>query len=137
MGNNHRKIWSRHFGKIPKDEFERSYDIHHIDGNRKNNSISNLIAVSLKEHLRIHESQGDQAACFMIKIRMNEEIITDKWNHSEESKIKIGISSKKRGINFTEEHRKKLSLSGRGKILPERSEEYRKKMKRSKSGGFG
>lgn len=38
----YRKIYENHFGPIPKDKDGRSYEIHHIDGNRKNNEISNL-----------------------------------------------------------------------------------------------
>lgn len=66
---NYRKIWSDHFGPIPKDEFNRSYEIHHIDGNRSNNDISNLQCVTLREHYDIHASQGDWGACLKIAHR--------------------------------------------------------------------
>jgi len=33
----YRNIWSFHNGDIPKDERGRSYHIHHLDGNRRNN----------------------------------------------------------------------------------------------------
>ena len=38
---NYRKIWETHNGEIPKDTDGRSFEIHHIDGNRNNNSIEN------------------------------------------------------------------------------------------------
>lgn len=66
----YRDIYKRVKGPIPKDETGRSYDIHHIDGDRKNNNIDNLIAVSIQEHYNIHYSQGDWAACLKIANRM-------------------------------------------------------------------
>jgi len=48
----HRKIIEEFLGrKLKKDEL-----IHHIDGNRLNNNIENLILCSLKEHFVIHNS---------------------------------------------------------------------------------
>lgn len=37
------------------------YEIHHIDGNRKNNDISNLIAISHEDHVKIHMIMATQA----------------------------------------------------------------------------
>ena len=50
---NYRRIWEKAKGPIPIDENGVSYDIHHIDGNRRNNCIDNLQCVSLKEHFEI------------------------------------------------------------------------------------
>lgn len=61
----YRSIWESHYGAIPKN-----YDIHHIDGNRSNNDISNLKCVSLEEHYDIHYNQGDWMACTAIAMRM-------------------------------------------------------------------
>jgi hypothetical protein len=69
----YRKIWIKHNGPIPIDEYGRPYEIHHIDGNRKNNNISNLICVSIQEHYNIHLSQGDYGACRAIVNRMNKD----------------------------------------------------------------
>lgn len=55
----YRKIYENHVGSIPKDESGRTYDIHHVDGNRENNDPINLIAVSILEHYDIHQTQGD------------------------------------------------------------------------------
>lgn len=66
----YRKIWQKHYGPIPKDELGRSYDIHHIDGNRRNNELNNLYCCSLQEHFEIHLTQGDYAAAFRIAQRM-------------------------------------------------------------------
>lgn len=66
----YRKNWIKHFGPIPKDEQGRTYEIHHIDGNRKNNDISNLACLPIQEHYSVHLEQGDYAACILIANRM-------------------------------------------------------------------
>ncbi len=66
----YRKIYEKHYGKIPVDETGRSYDIHHIDGDRSNNDPLNLKAVSIQEHYDIHFAQGDFGACTLIKKSM-------------------------------------------------------------------
>ena len=68
---NYRKLWEKHYGTIPKDENGNSYDIHHIDGNRENNKISNLKALSIKEHYEIHYKQGDWSSAILISKRLN------------------------------------------------------------------
>jgi hypothetical protein len=68
--NKYRKIYESHFSPIPKDEEGRSYEIHHLDGNRNNNSLDNLKCVSIQEHYDIHYSQGDWAACLIMSDRM-------------------------------------------------------------------
>jgi hypothetical protein len=68
--NRYRKIYENHYGKIPKDETGRSYEIHHIDGDHSNNDPSNLKSVSIQEHYDIHYAQGDWGACHMIGRKM-------------------------------------------------------------------
>lgn len=67
----HRDIWIKTFGDIPKDEDGRTFEIHHKNGNRANNSIDNLMCISIEEHLNIHQSQGDWGAAMLIAKRMN------------------------------------------------------------------
>lgn len=67
---NYRQIWKEHHGEIPRDELGRSYEIHHVDGNRNNNDIENLICISIEDHYNIHFGQGDFYACAAIKRRM-------------------------------------------------------------------
>lgn len=67
----YRKMWEQNFGSIPKDQNGRSYEIHHIDGNRLNNHIDNLKCLSIQEHYDIHANQGDWGACNRILKRMN------------------------------------------------------------------
>lgn len=67
---NYRKIYEQHHGPIPKDEQGRTFEIHHKDGDRNNNDISNLIALSLEDHFNIHYLQKDWYACTMIASKM-------------------------------------------------------------------
>jgi hypothetical protein len=55
----YRRIYTEHFGPIPK-----GYHIHHKDGNHSNNDPLNLVAIAAKEHYDIHFSQGDYGACW-------------------------------------------------------------------------
>jgi hypothetical protein len=68
----YRKIYRRAYGEIPKDESGRTYDIHHIDGDHTNNHPSNLRAVSIEEHYRIHAERNEWGACHLIALRMKE-----------------------------------------------------------------
>lgn len=66
----HRKIYENHHGSIPIDNFGRTYDIHHLDGNHSNNDPINLIALSIQEHYDIHHKQDNFGACIALAKRM-------------------------------------------------------------------
>lgn len=68
--NKYRRIYENHTGPIPKDETGRTYDVHHLDGNRQNNSLDNLIALSIQEHYDIHYQQGDYSSCWLLGKKM-------------------------------------------------------------------
>lgn len=68
--NKYRKIYEKHYGPIPKDENNRSYEIHHLDKNHQNNNPLNLIAVTIQEHYNLHYAQGNLGACYKIARRM-------------------------------------------------------------------
>lgn len=67
----YRKIYEDYHGGIPVDETGRTYDIHHKDGNRDNNNIDNLVALTIEEHYNIHLSQNEYQAAAAIKMRMD------------------------------------------------------------------
>lgn len=110
---NYRKIWEDANGPIPKDELGRSYEIHHIDGNRKNNDLSNLMCVSIQEHYDIHLKQHDHFACLIISSRM--EISPEE--KSRFSKLAI-LESKKNGNFFAaiEKAKKTKKINNSAKI---------------------
>lgn len=83
----HQYIWICVNGDIPK-----GYDIHHIDGNKQNNSIYNLELVEHKKHLSEHK-KGNK-----------------NWqgkHHSNETKNKISKINKGRIVS--EETKRKIS----------------------------
>lgn len=45
----HRYVWEYYNGKIPN-----GYEVHHIDFNKENNSISNLELLTKEEHKKLH-----------------------------------------------------------------------------------
>ena len=45
----HRLVWEREYGAIPTN-----YAIHHLDGNKLNNDLSNLQCLSFSEHRKLH-----------------------------------------------------------------------------------
>lgn len=75
-----RNIYTKYYGKIPKEENDRSYQVHHIDGNHENNHPSNLIAITLKEHYEIHKKQKDYGAAFLLSRQL-------KVSHDEMSRL--------------------------------------------------
>ena len=67
----YRKIYKEYYGSIPVDEYGRTFDIHHIDGNHNNDDIFNLVAISIQEHYDIHYKQGDWGAALAVLLRMD------------------------------------------------------------------
>ena len=45
----HQMVWITERGSIPK-----GYEVHHVDFNRENNDISNLVCITRAEHRRLH-----------------------------------------------------------------------------------
>ena len=52
--SNYRKKYQKHHNL----ELDSNTDVHHIDWNRKNNDIDNLIAIPKSLHVRIHKDIG-------------------------------------------------------------------------------
>lgn len=61
----HRRIYEEYYKCCLMPYIE----IHHIDGNHKNNNIENLMPVTAKEHYQLHKDRGDKAAAALIAIR--------------------------------------------------------------------
>lgn len=60
------RLWVRHNGPLPVDENGIPFHVHHKDGNRKNNDLSNLQALSIRDHYDVHWGQGDLRACWRL-----------------------------------------------------------------------
>lgn len=93
----YRKIYLEYFKEIPKDSKGISYDIHHIDGDFNNNDISNLVALSIEDHYKIHKTQGDWGAAFLIMKRLN-------IDPKEKSQIirNMNLERGKKGIHWSQ-----------------------------------
>jgi hypothetical protein len=92
---NHRTIWKKHFGEIPKDSDGRPFEIHHINGDHKDNRIENLKCVAIKEHYDIHYNNGDYGACVMIAKRMN--LSVDFISQIQKGVKRPGVGGVKKG----------------------------------------
>jgi hypothetical protein len=64
----HRYIVEQHLGYI----LDKTYDVHHIDENKKNNDISNLVAIKHDAHLRIHMLKRHKEKRELNAIRRND-----------------------------------------------------------------
>lgn len=117
---NYRRIWEKYNGPIPKDEQGRSYDIHHIDGDHNNNDISNLIALSRRDHYETHKKQGDWAACLILSETLD---LTKEEIHEMAVRTSDELRKKLKGVPKTEEHKRKLSESLTGKSLQENTKQ--------------
>lgn len=107
----YRKIYENHYGPIPKDETGRSFEIHHIDGNRSNNDPINLKCVSIQEHYDIHYSQGDWAACLKIgsKMKISPEELSNIASLNSKKRISEGTHPFKRKGFAKEQNLKRVA----------------------------
>ncbi|CAB4123014.1 HNHc domain containing protein [uncultured Caudovirales phage] len=64
------QTYKKFYGELPIDELGRKYEIHHIDGNRNNDDIENLVALSIQDHYNIHYQQREYWICSLIALRM-------------------------------------------------------------------
>lgn len=78
----HRKVWFDHYGDIPK-----GHVVHHIDGNWRNNHISNLEVITVKKHLSDHNKEWRKDPEYVRKTMKgldNAQIQAKKWHASKE-----------------------------------------------------
>lgn len=76
----HIYVWEKHNGKVPK-----GYYVHHIDGNKTNNSIENLQLITPKEHNQHHCKEPQRLE--MSKRNMEiARVEASKWHGSEKGR---------------------------------------------------
>lgn len=139
--DNYRKLWEESNGPIPFDSSGRRMEIHHRDGDRTNNSLENLMLVTIEEHYQIHHAQGDWAACQAIMMRMAldpetiretcsalaKKRIADGTHHfidkdfiakdSERKKSRTGEKNSMWGKNHSDETRQQMSETHRASVV--------------------
>ena len=80
--------------------YKKDYDIHHLDENTMNNSLSNLVYLTKSEHSKIHNKIGKKLSV-ETRRKMSDSKKGNKnmlgKHHTEETKQKIGNSLK--GLN--------------------------------------
>ena len=119
--------------------YKKGFDIHHIDENKMNNSLSNLVYLTKSEHTKIHHKGKKLSSDIKTKIR---EALKGERNgmygkhHSEEAKKKMsdmrkGENSYMYGKHMSEETKQKISDAKRGQKL---SDETKKKISELISG---
>lgn len=111
---NYRKLWEENYGSIPVDELGRTYEIHHKDGNRKNNNLNNLMCVSLEEHYNIHLKQfledgnyKDLAATRFLAGKLNKKP-DELYGYKLPQKTKDKIREKLTGVRHSKERVNKM-----------------------------
>jgi len=92
---NYRKLYEKHHDvKLPSD-----WDVHHIDGDRSNNNIDNLIALSREDHIKVHLEQGDYGAANLLS-RGQVDISGERnpmWGKTTSQKQKDAVSKAMKG----------------------------------------
>lgn len=81
-------------------------DIHHLDKNKLNNALSNLIYLTRAEHITLHNKNNPRNK-------------GKNWSLSDETKAKIAAASKNRSLS--EETKAKLSAALKGRTFSEES----------------
>lgn len=79
----HRYVWKCHHGEI-----QEGFDIHHIDGNKSNNDISNLVMFPKSLHASIHSSVKAELNYDRIVENLNKNALPAavKWHKSDEGR---------------------------------------------------
>lgn len=83
----HRFVWENVYGEIPK-----GFHVHHKDGNKSNNDISNLEVMSASDHIKMHNEERLKDPKFreFLATNMKEKALPAaiKWHKSEEGRKK-------------------------------------------------
>ena len=116
----YRKIWIEANGKIPRDTLNRSYEIHHIDGDHTNNLLDNLECITIEEHYKKHFDRCEFYACACISKRMQ---LTEDERKILSAKIAEANRNKPNPMQNLES-RLKVSKALKGKYIGEKHHFY-------------
>jgi hypothetical protein len=81
----HQIIMEKHLGRPLKN----NEVVHHIDGNKRNNDISNLVVVSRSEHAKIHADKLDKSIAVIQCDKSGNEI--KKWKSARAACEELGL----------------------------------------------
>ena len=80
----HRYVYELEYGEIKEGE-----TIHHIDRNKENNQISNLVKMTISEHCKLHGKLNKENEELQERLRENIKKASEKakeWHRSEEGR---------------------------------------------------
>jgi len=98
-----RKYWPEEFERADKEHYR--IEVHHIDFDRSNNRLNNLVVLTTKEHVNIHLLFDPKSEEKRKKIS---EVNTGSKRTEEQRK---NISESHKNIKFSEEHKKNISIA--------------------------
>lgn len=75
----HRAVWEHHNGPVPA-----GHHVHHVDGNRHNNTTDNLQLVEGGKHLRVHMRSADRKEKSRQAISASAQPAAREWHGSAE-----------------------------------------------------
>ena len=99
--------------------YKEGFDIHHIDENKMNNSLSNLVYLTHSEHAKIHSETrvfSEEHKRKLSEAKSGEKNPMYGKHFSNEHKRKLSASLK--GRTFSEDHKRKLSAANKGENHP-------------------
>jgi len=86
--------------------------VHHKDGDKLNNDISNLQVMSQSEHQRIHQTGNHNKRNGRPNTKeQNEKIKQSNLGLKRSEKARANISKGKTGTKYTEEHKRNMSVA--------------------------
>ena len=107
--------------------YKKGLVIHHLDKNKMNNSLSNLVYLTKSEHSKLHGNDMSEETKKKLSESHKGKISPIKGKHlSEETKHKISEAQK--GKTLSDETKRKLSEAAKGK---HHSEETKRKISES------
>ena len=89
--------------------YKKDYDIHHLDHNKMNNSLLNLVYLTHSEHTTLH----------------NETRVFSDERNRKMSEAKKGEKNGMYGKHHSEEAKKKMSEAQKGKTSPNKGKHYK------------
>ena len=113
--------------------YKKGLVIHHLDGNKLNNSLSNLVYLTQNEHVSIHNHDrkgktfSEEHKKKLSEAQKGKQLSEEARKNISESKK--GAKNPMYGKHLSEEAKRKMSVSLKGR---KRSEETRKKMSEAK-----
>jgi protein-arginine kinase activator protein McsA len=130
----HKEKYEHYHGKV-----EKGFHVHHIDGNRRNNDLDNLIALSHSDHIKLHAQQEmrdyicSECGASFHGIQKTDTILCVECRKKKHNKCAMEWH-KDKDNNFNE-YRRKWYAENKHEINKKRRERDRRNRKEKKAKG--